>query len=344
MPQPEVADWPRGELEAVSRCPICGGGRRETLYSDLTDRVFFTAPGRWTLHRCPDCASVYLDPRPTSESIGLAYGSYYTHESDAPPPSLVAEGARLAIRNGYLNARYGYDLHPASRLGPVVSALLPKRRALVDHLVRHLKHDPGRNRLLDVGCGNGAFLAGMRDAGWSVQGLEPDATAAEQARSGGIPVAIATFEDAPFEDGSFDAITLNHVVEHFHDPVAALRICRRLLAPGGTLWISTPNLQSRGHTVFGPDWIGLDPPRHLVLFTRSSLTSAVERAGFAASSFPRIYTAAQTFALSESVVEGVDPFGSGPEHSVRGRVLTADLLTRLNPASSEEIILIAKAS
>jgi len=46
------------------------------------------------------------------------------------------------------------------------------------------------------------------------------------------------------------------------------------------VWISRPNLDSRGHRIFGANWRGLEPPRHLVLFTAASLTSALSRAGF----------------------------------------------------------------
>jgi SAM-dependent methyltransferase len=339
----DVPEWPSDGLEAVPSCPVCAGEHRQVLYEGLTDRIFFTAPGRWTLHRCADCGSVFLDPRPDRATIGLAYANYYTHAEGpaARPPR--AERVRDAIRNGYLNARYGYELAPASRLGPVIAALLPKRRWYADHLVRHLEREPGRNRLLDVGCGDGAFLAGMQDAGWQVQGLEPDAAAAERARRSGVPVVDAPLEQAPFAPASFDAVTLQHVVEHFHDPLEALRICRRLLRPGGTLWLATPNLDARGHAAFGRDWLGLDPPRHLVLFTRSSLAGAVERAGFAVRAFPTAYMASPSFPVSAAIAAGRDPSEPAPDLRMRGRVLAADVLVRHVPKRAEEIVLIAEA-
>ena len=63
-------------------------------------------------------------------------------------------------------------------------------------------------------------------------------------------------------------MTLNHVVEHLHDPAGVLRRIAAILRPGGTLWIATPNLHALGHRRYGPDWLALDPPRHLVLFHR----------------------------------------------------------------------------
>jgi hypothetical protein len=92
--------WPADELEAVDCCPLCGCAERTMLHRDLTDRVFFCAPGGWHLYRCRGCEGAYLDPRPTSESIARAYSSYYTHEleggGDAPQlPSDVSSEQRI---------------------------------------------------------------------------------------------------------------------------------------------------------------------------------------------------------------------------------------------------------
>jgi SAM-dependent methyltransferase len=273
----KLPDWPAGELESVHRCPVCGDDRRRLLHDRLADRLFFCAGGGWSLHRCLDCLSAFLDPRPNRRTIGRAYTAYYTHTEALPEPQLPASDPRTAARNGYLNARYGYEFSPASRLGRVLARLLPKKRAYADRQVRNLHRPSNGGRLLDIGCGQGTFLSEMSRAGWDVQGVEPDLSAAAVARANGVPVVDEPLERAQLTPGSFDAATMNHVIEHFHEPNEALRIAQRLLKPGGLLWIATPNLDSRGHALFGRDWIGLEPPRHLVLFTRSSLARAVSQ-------------------------------------------------------------------
>jgi len=136
--------------------------------------------------------------------------------------------------------------------------------------------NPTKGRLLDIGCGDGSFLALMRDLGWKVVGLEPDPVAAKGARERFlIPVVEDTLEDARLPHRSFDVITLNHVIEHVYDPVSFLKECRRVIKPGGRVVITTPNFSSLGHTIFKRFWRALDAPRHLYLFEAASLQKCV---------------------------------------------------------------------
>jgi len=349
--QLHVKEWPRDELESVESCPVCGESARSPLHTDLADRVFFCAPGTWTLHRCHGCGSAYLDPRPTPDSIGLAYRDYYTHAATPPVgvPRAQPGWKRMgyALLHGYLNARYGYAFQPASALGAALLSLLPPIRFRADRKVRHLRRPPAGARLLDVGCGNGAFLTQMRSVGWDVEGLEPDAVAAAAAREAGVSVQGGGLAEYACAEQRYDAVTLNHVIEHVHDPREALRICYRILRPGGILWIATPNLASQGHATFGRDWLHLDPPRHLVLFTPSSLREAVDRAGFERLVTPAAaWTAMRVFRLSAAIKRGADPLNRPPAlpFGLKCRAFQADLRTWRRFEFAEEIVLTARRS
>ena len=87
-------------------------------------------------------------------------------------------------------------------------------------------------------------------------------------------------EHAGLPQGSFQAISMVHVIEHLIDPAATLKTLHDLLAPGGRLLVVTPNVASLGHAIFGESWRELDPPRHLYLFSQESLIKTVETAGF----------------------------------------------------------------
>jgi ubiquinone/menaquinone biosynthesis C-methylase UbiE len=136
-----------------------------------------------------------------------------------------------------------------------------------------------KGRLLDVGCGSGYFLGIMRDAGWDVLGLDNDPEAAKAARElYGVPVIVGTLQEAQLPAQSFDALTLRHVIEHVSDPIGLLTECARVLKPGGKVTIVTPNTRSLAHRRFRDSWRGLEPPRHLYLFSADTLRMAAERA------------------------------------------------------------------
>jgi SAM-dependent methyltransferase len=163
----------------------------------------------------------------------------------------------------------------------------PFRRAARDAgLCRHLpRARHGMNRVLDVGCGNGKFLQFAVEAGWTATGVDSDPLAVKFAQSKGLDVRLADACALPFPSGSFDYITASHVLEHVHGPMALLHECRRILMPSGRLWLETPNVGSLGHAVFGRAWRGLEPPRHLAIYSRSALLSMLRDAGFESARF-----------------------------------------------------------
>ncbi|GAB2535353.1 class I SAM-dependent methyltransferase [Rhodanobacter koreensis] len=276
--------WPAEDLEPAPNCPVCATAERELLYAGLTDRVFGLAPGKWTLYRCVHCRSAWLDPRPSKASIGRAYEDYVTHVADDDvsvlPTSPLIRRLHAWI-NDYKNARYGLKRTPAARGGRWLVALVPSMRAKADAQCRHLPRRPENGRqLLDVGFGNGGFLKLAGEMGWSAQGIDFDPKAVAVARVQGLDVRCASVDDLLQENARYDVITISHVIEHVYDPIQLLGTLYRLLKPGGYLWLETPNLESAGARRFGPDWMALDPPRHLMLFTPRSLRMSLEKAGF----------------------------------------------------------------
>lgn len=288
-PLKESGAWPADGIESVDTCPLCNSQRRTLLYDNLSDRLF-GAPGKWSLHRCDDCGLGYLAPRPNRPTIGLAYANYITHSPAVKQKrSGILGHLRECIRNGYLNRRYGYQLHPARNWGYWAMYLLPAPiRWEQDQHARHLPPPrPHCGELLDIGCGNGEFLLNARAAGWTVVGLEPDEQAASIGQQHDLEIHCATFDSADLPSGRFDVITSNQVIEHVHDPHAFVKKIHQWLKPGGTVWIGTPNLDSLIHAHFGINYGNLHPPQHLLMFTPSTLRTLFERNGFTSIEFRR---------------------------------------------------------
>jgi SAM-dependent methyltransferase len=344
---PVAGEWPAHGLERVEHCPACGSTSRQLLYADLTDRTYRSAPGRWSLHRCGDCSCAYLDPRPDEATSALAYRTYY--DGAAPSreqgPPRGWRRVRRALRNGYLSSRYGYRLDPTSRAGEFVVPLLPRYRQLADEHVRHLRLREGRPRLLDVGCGEGEFLAEMQSLGWSVEGLDPSADAVAVAQARGVSARQATLAEARLEAGSLDAITFRLVFEHLRDPVTMLAECRRALKPRGVVWIATPSLDSEAHRVFGRNWIHLEPPRHTVVYTASALAGLLASTGFEVVSVRPSRQARWSFRLSAALAHGLSPFENAPPLSRRLalRAAVADLKALRRPEKADVVVVIAQA-
>ena len=134
-------------------------------------------------------------------------------------------------------------------------------------------------KLLDIGCGTGAFLHALQQAGWQVTGLEPDAGARAKAKQ------LYGIDAQPSQElftlsGSFDAITLWHVMEHVHDMHDYMEQFKKLLAPGGKLIIAVPNYTSKDAVNYGAFWAAYDVPRHLWHFSPASMRTLAQAHGF----------------------------------------------------------------
>jgi ubiquinone/menaquinone biosynthesis C-methylase UbiE len=99
------------------------------------------------------------------------------------------------------------------------------------------------------------------------------------ARARGLEIHHGTLTDTGLADESFDAVTSSHVIEHVHDCAAFLSQSRRVLKPEGRLVAVTPNARAMLLDRHGANWLALDPPRHLLLFTAGSLRALAQKVG-----------------------------------------------------------------
>lgn len=244
-------------------CRVCGAPGVLT-YEGLSDRLFAT-PGLWDLKQCPNplCGVMWLDPMPLEQDINKAYQSYYTHGKNSPQKS-QSEKPLVQI----FTCLFRLFL----RLTPIHS----ERKNLDRMFLWPIR----RGKLLEVGCGDGSRLSRLADFGWSVEGQEVDPVSAAIAQKTSIKIHLGPLENLALQHASYDAIVMNHVIEHVHDPVKLLIECHRLLKKQGTFVVVTPNVRSYGHRVFKSNWRGLEPPRHILLHSRDSLRQVALKAGF----------------------------------------------------------------
>ncbi|MCA3563173.1 MAG: class I SAM-dependent methyltransferase [Methylocystis sp.] len=139
--------------------------------------------------------------------------------------------------------------------------------------------------ILDIGCGNGSYLA-TNAAGYRLHGIDispPLAAAAEGLFSrtgGGAICAPATVALAAMPGRSIDAAILRSYLEHEAEPLAVLQRLRQVLKQGGFAVVKVPNYASFNRIVMGRRWCGFRFPDHLNHFTPATLAAIAARAGF----------------------------------------------------------------
>lgn len=267
----------------MPECPLCAQKGRH-VHRGLTDQLF-GATGDWDLSECQNssCGLLWLDPMPLATEIWKAYLHYYTHTN--PRVSLRSSTLRRwfrFIKEAYWATKFGYNREKMSVVSRFLGRILyisPLHRRETEAEVRLLSAVPN-GKLLDVGCGSGEWLLQMKARGWRVEGVDFDKKAVDAAGSQGIAVKHGSLEQQRYPDNSFDAVTLSHVIEHVPMPLETVAECFRILKPGGRLVMFTPNGESLSHKLFKRDWRGLEPPRHLHIFTLNSMNRLLRAAGF----------------------------------------------------------------
>jgi SAM-dependent methyltransferase len=156
--------------------------------------------------------------------------------------------------------------------------------------------------IVDIGCGDGAAtaLAARVNPGHRILGLDWSADALRRARAHGLALIRAEAEPGglPIASGHADVVIMSEILEHLVDPDSVLEEVRRVLRPGGTLLLSTPNLAAwynRGLLAVGVQPVftevslrgvfgrpGSQVAGHLRLFTRRALVGLLAARGFGA--------------------------------------------------------------
>lgn len=340
--------WSRGRLQPVTTCPACGSNMRIGKPLRCYDHRTPLRDDHWSMYRCLACHSLYLDPRPDDQSLPKVYDAYYTHIPDGEQPATSGlSGLLWRLIHGYLNARFGMARSPALSWGRWLFGWMRPWRMKLDYYGRHLYTDsfPQRGQLLDVGCGNGAFLARAREMGWRVSGLEPDPKAVETCYSQGLDVLQGELGQSPAQwNENFDVITMSHCIEHVVNPKLDLKLAYRLLRPGGVLWLACPNPRSLGSLFYGRAWRELHPPYHLIIPSLEQLSQMLLESGFIEIEAVKRGIHARR-ALRESAENAYHAGGLGMK--IRStlapaiRVL-ADLAATLSVHGGEEIVIIAR--
>ncbi|MEP6594527.1 MAG: class I SAM-dependent methyltransferase [Ginsengibacter sp.] len=225
-----------------SDCPVCNSENINFAIKAIDHTV---SQEEYEIWQCNICSLRFTEAIPDKNEIGDYYKSenYISHSN---------------IDKGLINSLY----HKVRK-----RTLISKKKLIEKHT------GTVNGRILDVGCGTGAFLHTMQAAGWQVKGLEPEEAAREKAkRLYGLDVQGSEMLFR-LQTEEFDAITLWHVLEHVHDLHSYVNQLKKLLKPNGRLFIAMPNYTCYDQSIYKAYWAAYDVPRHLYHFSPDAMIS-----------------------------------------------------------------------
>ncbi|WP_413328283.1 class I SAM-dependent methyltransferase [Synechococcus sp. MIT S9508] len=145
-----------------------------------------------------------------------------------------------------------------------------------DRVLKRLCKITNIQNILDVGCGKGEFVWAARNSGYAIKGIELSLEAVSVARSFNLPVQQHSLFSPALDSSSWNAITMFEVIEHVENPVAMIQRATDLLAPGGVLYLTTPNYDSLDRLCLGEKW-NVFHPEHIIYFSTRGLARLVRQ-------------------------------------------------------------------
>lgn len=227
-------------------CPACGSEKR--------NKVFEKRGLTYVL--CMDCATVYINPRPTTAILEMYYA---------------------ASENYFYWNKY---IFPASEKARREKIFCPRARRIAD-----ICHGNGiqSGTLLEVGAGYGTFCEEIQrlEIFSRVIAVEPTPDLAATCRQKGLEVIENPIEKIPVEKNTMRVVVSFELIEHLFSPREFLLKCHEILMPGGLLIVTCPNIKGFDMVVL-KDLSSSFGAEHLNYFNPSSLTALVETCGFEA--------------------------------------------------------------
>jgi 2-polyprenyl-3-methyl-5-hydroxy-6-metoxy-1,4-benzoquinol methylase len=192
-------------------------------------------------------------PKPEPEAIKQLYETYYNFGGEN--------------RTSYANLRKTFFNSVASRLWTAIDG----------DISFHSRRSGGH--LLYVGCSKGRGMLMYQQNGFEPEGLGLNERAAQNARMAGFIVHAQPLEEFQ-PKRCFDVVVLSNVIEHSLNPKEMMQEVRRILKPGGHVWISCPNSRTWLRRLFGSSWINWHVPFHLFHFSSKTLGQLLQLCGF----------------------------------------------------------------
>jgi len=244
-PRQSLAELINNVTPNVSRnCPVCKAALCSPAIARYAERSY---------HRCARCGIIAMNRL-------------------TPPPIEYGKEYFFELYQKQYGKTYIEDF-------PNLTAMAKRRLAVIKRLLLHTTNN-NTQRLLDIGCAYGPFLAAARDEGFSPCGIDPAEDAVRYvAETLGIPAVHGFFPNAALQP-PYSVVTLWYVIEHFRNCVPVLAEIRKLLQPGGVLAFATPSFTGISGRASLKKFLGRSPADHWTIWSPAAAKRALAMAGF----------------------------------------------------------------
>lgn len=230
-------------------CPLCSS---KSITKRFACKDYFATGEFFEIYECKECGFVFTQGVPDEKEIGKYYQS----------PTYISHS----------NTKKGV----VDKLYHIVRHIMLRRKVNLVKKLTLLR----TGKLLDYGAGIGYFADAMQKSGWHVTAIEKSAQAREHAKQN-LGIEILPEESlSELEDGSFNAVSLWHVMEHIQNLDLFWEHLWRILDDSGIAIIAVPNNSSYDAEYYREHWAAYDAPRHLWHFTHSTIMKLGDKHGF----------------------------------------------------------------
>jgi len=227
------------------KCFLCGSNDVNKIL-ECKDYRFNLSKDVFELVQCKKCGLIYINPMPVADELKKYYPENYYNQGTL-----------------------------SNKIIRIYSILMEKIK------VYEISYYKNSGKILDVGCGTGDFLFSFNKNKWDRYGVDVSKEACEIAKSKlGGNIYNNDLIKCKFPEKYFDVITLNHVLEHFEDPLIEMKEIFRILKDDGILFIRVPNIESIQFRMTREYWLHLDVPRHLFFYSKKTLEKLLNKAKF----------------------------------------------------------------
>ncbi len=251
----------------LKKCIACRNTQHE-LFTESKDRLY-NFPGKWKIYKCTKCGLLSLNPAP--KNLSKYYPNNYMVYQNFSEYT-VQNYKKLALKN-----HFGYThLKTKNNILEIIKSELYYFASIFNNS-RIIPFKKGL--LLDVGCGNGEFLATQKQLGWKTIGIDFNNIACKVGKKHNLKIICGDYESKKMNQ-KFSTITASFVLEHTKKPDKFIKKANSALETGGQIILDVPNSNALDMLILKNKSYSLDSPRHQFIFNKKNLSKLLEDNGF----------------------------------------------------------------